>query len=125
MGNIFFSIFLIIITMIACNSSVDKKPEQKSDNIVTTAKSNSVIVTDTISSQDMFALPADEIKDDSVFEDGSIPTAWASAGIESPLSFKKLLKYIKYWVANDQKDSVTNAIGFPLHDPKIKTKMLS
>lgn len=55
-----------------------------------------------------------EWKDDSVFVDGSIPSSWGNAGFDDPIASKRFLKKLKYWVEKEEKDSVANAIRFPL-----------
>ncbi len=71
---------------------------------------------------DHLALTPEELKDDSIFTDGSKPTSWAVSGIDDPAAFKKFVKRLKFWVANDHKDSVSTVIAYPLRNPKIKDK---
>lgn len=51
---------------------------------------------------------------DSIFDDGSIPTSWDNAGFNDPADFKRFLTRFKSWVRNDQPDSVAAFIRFPL-----------
>ncbi|WP_109693965.1 hypothetical protein [Chitinophaga deserti] len=51
---------------------------------------------------------------DSVFDDGSIPTSWENAGFSNPQEFKMFLARFKTWVKLDQRDSIASVIRFPL-----------
>ncbi|WP_341837921.1 hypothetical protein WJU16_08645 [Chitinophaga pollutisoli] len=51
---------------------------------------------------------------DSIFDDGSIPTTWENAGFNNPADFKRFLSRFKSWVRNDQPDSIAACIRFPL-----------
>ncbi len=51
---------------------------------------------------------------DSIFDDGSIPTSWENAGFNDPADFKRFLARFKSWVQNDQPDSIAAVIRFPL-----------
>ncbi|MRG47340.1 hypothetical protein GFS24_19630 [Chitinophaga sp. SYP-B3965] len=55
---------------------------------------------------------------DTVFEDGSIPSTWANAGFDDPAGFKEFLLSFKDWVKKDQVDSITAYIRFPLKNYK-------
>lgn len=51
---------------------------------------------------------------DSVFDDGSVPTSWENAGFNDPADFKRFLARFKGWVRNNQADSIAAFIRFPL-----------
>lgn len=51
---------------------------------------------------------------DSVFDDGSVPTSWVNAGFNDSADFKRFLARFKSWVQNDQPDSISAFIRFPL-----------
>lgn len=55
-----------------------------------------------------------DMGDDSVFTDGSVPSSWANAGFDDPVAFKKFLRRFQSWVTEGQKDSVAAVIRFPL-----------
>lgn len=72
------------------------------------------------SSNDSLVLTPDQLKDDSTFADGSEPTAWAIAGVDDPVAFKRFLKKLQIWVKNDQRDSVASVITYPFDKGKIR-----
>jgi hypothetical protein len=76
-----------------------------------------VVAKDT-SSISAVALSADEMKDDSVFADGSIPTTWANAGVTDVMGLKLFLKQLQLWVMNNDKKRIATAIAYPLRDIK-------
>ena len=55
---------------------------------------------------------------DSLFEDGSIPTTWANAGFDNPAGFKNFITQFKDWVKNDNVDSIAAHISFPIKPAK-------
>jgi len=69
---------------------------------------------------DSLALTPEQLKDDSTFADGSVPTPWEMAGIDDPVALKKFLKKLQIWVKNDQRDSVASVMSYPFDKGKIK-----
>ncbi|WP_123864570.1 hypothetical protein [Chitinophaga barathri] len=55
---------------------------------------------------------------DTLFEDGTIPSTWSNAGFDDPEGFKQFLLRFKDWVKNDRKDSVILHVQFPLRQYK-------
>jgi len=109
-----------VLLFIACNNSTST--EQKTVDSVVTVSTDTIKTIDVEAHiADPFELTAAEMKDDSVFADGSIPTSWENAGFTDAKSVKKFLKKIQYWVANNQKDSVAGAVAYPLRKPAIKS----
>lgn len=51
---------------------------------------------------------------DTLFEDGSIPSSWEVAGFDDPADFKKFMIEFKDWVNRDLVDSIAAHIQFPL-----------
>ncbi|MGE7774154.1 hypothetical protein ACQKLP_05485 [Chitinophaga sp. NPDC101104] len=51
---------------------------------------------------------------DSVFDDGSVPSSWETAGFDDPADFKLFIARFKSWVQKDQADSIAAVIRFPL-----------
>ena len=119
----FFFSFFVCLSITACNNSSEGTPKATTDTIAV-VKDNTSAKTDStpVAAASPFDLTADEIKDDSVFADGSRPTSWANAGIDDPVAFKKFLKRLQVSVANDLKDSVAAAIAFPLRNPELKSR---
>jgi len=106
----------IVLFFIACNNSTSIE-EKNGDAITTTKNDTAKIIDTTTPAAGLMALTAAEIKDDSVFADGSIPSSWINAGFSDSIAVKKFLKKIRYWVANNQKDSVASIIAYPLRKP--------
>ncbi len=66
-------------------------------------------------------LTLEEMKDDSVFTDGSVPTSWEVAGITDVKAFKLFLKKLQLLVLNNDKEQVAKLIKYPL-GKSIKTE---
>lgn len=116
-----FTVFAIVLCFIACNNSTSTQ-EGTVDSVV-------AVSADTIKEIEIIKTPADptaltetEIKDDSVFSDGSIPASWANAGFTDAVAVKKFLKKIQYWVAKGEKDSVAATVAYPLRKPAVKNR---
>lgn len=71
-------------------------------------------------SKNMIMTPS-EMKDDSVFADGSIPSTWKISGINDALQLKIFIKFLRYWVEQGSKDSIASHVAFPLN-PKITSR---
>ena len=68
------------------------------------------------------ALSAEELRDDSVFSDGSIPSSWKNAGITNIKGMKLFVKKLQQWIVLNDKDSLASALKYPL-GKTIKTKL--
>lgn len=55
---------------------------------------------------------------DTLFEDGTIPSSWENAGFNDPEGFKLFLLRFKDWVKNDRIDSIVMHTRFPLRQYK-------
>ena len=67
-----------------------------------------------------FELAATEEEDDPEFHQKTNALTWNEAGITDPLAFKQFLKKLKYWVVNDERDSIAKLIAYPLTHPPVK-----
>ena len=67
------------------------------------------------------ALSPAELKDDSVFTDGSIPTSWKIAGVSNVKGLKLFIKQLQQWVITNDKEMLASAVQYPLNNT-IKTK---
>lgn len=100
------------IVVIACscqNTTKESKQYNDSTQVDTTVNTNS--------------LPVDSIElqttaQDTLFEDGSIPTSWENAGFNNENAFKHFLVHFKGWVKDDLQDSIAAHIRFPLKNVK-------
>lgn len=66
-------------------------------------------------------LSAEELKDDSVFADGSRPASWQNAGITNVKGLKLFIKQLQQWIVMNEKDSLASVVKYPLNK-KVKTK---
>jgi hypothetical protein len=71
---------------------------------------------------DPYALSADDLKDDSVFSDGSRPVSWENAGVSDPIAMKKFIRKLQVWVRDNQVDSISGYLKYPMRNPGIKDK---
>lgn len=116
----FYLLIALNLFLLSCN---DRKTEgvAETDSVTIPAVDNTRAELDTLPSGARDLTDA-EMLDDSVFTDGSIPTTWEVAGINDPRSFKLFLKKLKHWVEADLRDSVANAVNYPMLNPKsVKT----
>ncbi len=67
-------------------------------------------------------LTPEEAKDDTVFDDGSIPSPWRFSGINDPLQFKQFLKYLKVLVKNNNRNEIARFIDYPVLQAKRTTR---
>ena len=108
-------IYIAVVPFLMCiacgqNSNADKTEIKESDTIAGS----------TSSVNDRLLLSPDELKDDSVFNDGSIPVSWENAGVTDPLRFKKFIRQLQIWVSENQVDSISTHISYPVRNPGIK-----
>lgn len=71
-------------------------------------------------STQVVALLPEELKDDSVFADGSKPTSWENAGFTDPKGFKLFLKQLQQYVMLNDKEKLAATLNYPLKNPAIK-----
>jgi hypothetical protein len=104
-----FFLYIIFILITSCNQNEQASAGKKD--------SGSVIDSNTL------GLPVTQVDlgDDSVFADGSKPTAWDIAGITRVHELKIFVKDLQYLVANDNKEQVSKLIRYPFNS-SIKTE---
>jgi hypothetical protein len=109
---------------LACN-------ESNSTNAVETATSNDTaqIVETNANDANMIVaineVSETEMRDDSVFNDGSIPTTWEVAGIEDVKGLKLFLKQAQQWVMSNNKEQLAAAVQYPINNIKNKEEMMA
>ncbi|POY37049.1 hypothetical protein C3K47_08300 [Solitalea longa] len=101
---------VLIALMVGCQPG--KKEAQQSADSLASLKETDSAVSETPYAKEINA-------QDTLFNDGSIPTSWSTAGFSDPVKFKLFVVSFKDWVKNDQTDSIAAHIKFPLG--KIKT----
>ncbi|RYF89243.1 MAG: hypothetical protein EOO03_06470, partial [Chitinophagaceae bacterium] len=99
----------LLCTIISCSNNESK-------NVETTVKKDTLLdkqivaINDTNVIANPLMLSENEMKDDSVFADGSIPTSWANAGITDVKGLKLFLKQAQQWVMNNDKEKLAAAV---------------
>lgn len=81
--------------------------------------------TDTAAITNALSVSQQEMKDDSVFSDGSIPSSWANAGIRDVKGLKLFLKQAQQWVMNNDKAKLAAAIKYPLKNIKNEQELIA
>ncbi|MEO5681815.1 MAG: hypothetical protein ABIQ88_04190 [Chitinophagaceae bacterium] len=120
--NRYFLWLMFGMLAVACNNQPANPEITALEKAPVTIQKDSVSKTDTAITAFSYGLTASEKQDDSTFTDGSQPATWANAGFEHPIEFKKFLKRLQYWVANQQADSVAAVVAFPLKNPPVINK---
>ncbi|RYG48562.1 MAG: hypothetical protein EOO01_13415 [Chitinophagaceae bacterium] len=69
-----------------------------------------------------FQLTEEDLMDDSVFTDGSRPVSWENAGVTDPIAVKKFIRQLQVWVRDNQADSISGYLIYPMKNPGIKDK---
>jgi hypothetical protein len=104
-----YSLFISFFLMLACQPAADKKEATGTDG------------TDTVS-VDPYALTSADLVDDSVFSNGSRPVSWKNAGISDSIGMKKFIRKLQVWVRDNQVDSISGYLDYPMRNPGIKDK---
>lgn len=113
--------FAILSSIIACNNST-----ATSEDILPPITDSSAAKMDSpvSSASDKlagFGLTLEEMQDDSVFSDGSVPTSWEVAGIKDIKGFKLFIKKLQLLVLDNDKAELAKQIRYPLNK-SIKTE---
>ena len=66
-------------------------------------------------------LTSEEMRDDSVFSDGSKPSSWENAGFTDVKGFKLFLKKLQLLVLNNDKEQLAKLVKYPIQKT-IKTE---
>lgn len=114
------SLFFIV----SCNSN------EKGNSTSGTAKAdtnllNAPVTSDSNMIADALSVSEMEMKDDSVFADGSKPTSWENAGIADVKGLKLFLKQVQQWVMNNDKEKLASIVRYPLKGIKTEQEMLA
>lgn len=107
--------FLIIVVTLLLNACY--QPQKSVEEAAGTVKMDSLnkslsnAPTELLKVSD---LSVDELKDDTVFADGSKPTSWDIAGVSNVKGLKVFIKKLQEWIVLNQKDSLANVVKYPL-----------
>jgi len=122
MKKIFFILASATCLAIGCNSNDSK-------DATAVVPSADTLATNTNTAADMIVavndVSASEMKDDSVFADGSIPTTWENAGITDVKGLKLFLKQVQQWVMSNDKAQLALAVKYPLNNIKNKEELIA
>lgn len=99
--------FSVCIILFACN-------ENSTSNNADKKKVEANNLTDTMASPNQKVEAAMVGTSDSMMPGKTTDESWKIAGFANPSSFKEFFKQFKGWVANDNIDSITAHIKFPL-----------
>ncbi|MBC7689619.1 MAG: hypothetical protein H7211_15730 [Aquabacterium sp.] len=107
--------FTILVAMAACNQPAPSPVATPLPPIQTPPPvAKDTIKTVTPPTLFGTGLTLEEIKDDSTFTDGSIPTSWAVAGFTDVKGFKLFLKQLQQLVLGNSKEQIATMIRYPL-----------
>jgi len=110
----------------ACTNSSSKQEEELLQEDTAVQEEPAASIQDTTQKNNTapsFELTVAEEQDDPEFHKKANSLAWSQVGITDPLAFKKFLKKLKYWVANDERDSIAKLIAYPLTHPAIRDQI--
>ncbi len=107
------SIFILGVCALlySCGGNIREQSDTSMDTTV-----SSQLTAAPLDSTVNLSLSPEELRDDSVFTDGSIPASWQNAGFTDPEGFKKFLKQVQYWVMENDKEHLAAIIKYPLND---------
>jgi hypothetical protein len=107
-------LFAMLSIFAACNNdktSTDEKVVTNADSMPAKIDSPKALVPATNLG---VGLTLEEMKDDSVFVDGSVPTSWEMAGIKDVKGFKLFIKQLQLLVLDNNKEGLAKQIRYPL-----------
>ena len=113
-----FTAFLFAIALLSCNEQVKEITPAELTEMDTIVVPGDADKTELMKVSELSAI---ELKDDSVFKDGSIPTSWGNAGITDIKGLKLFIKQLQQLVIMNDKENLARAVQYPLNKT-IKTK---
>jgi hypothetical protein len=114
-------IAFLFVVFTACDNNKNTHDTMAADSSTITVATP--VVLDTLVNS--LTISENEMKDDSVFADGSIPTSWANAGITDVRGLKLFLKQAQQWVMNNDKEKLAAAIRYPLKNIKNEQELIA
>lgn len=106
--------FIASVILMACNES-DQQIEVATGKVVEmeVVKMSS----DTLKIQPMKVsnLSTEELKDDSVFKDGSKPISWDSARVTDVKGLKLFIKQLQQWIIANDQEKLASVVKYPLN----------
>lgn len=120
MNKLIFIAFLFVV-FTACDNNKNNNDSMAADSSTITVATPAVL--DTL--MNSLTISDNEMKDDTVFADGSKPTSWENAGIKDVRGLKLFLKQAQQWVMNNDKEKLAAAIKYPLKDIKNEQELIA
>lgn len=118
---------LVALLIAACNDNSSPTRDERGNN--NTANNDTSERIKAFEQSDMIVASNEvseaEMRDDSVFTDGSIPTGWDIAGITDVRGLKIFLKNTQQWVMSNDKAQLALAVKYPLNNIKNKEEMMA
>lgn len=105
----------------ACNQTVKQNTSAGEEAVSGTDTSRTVKAAPATEMMKVSDLSAEEMKDDSVFADGSKPTSWENAGITDVKGLKLFIKQLQQWTVTNDKEKLAAVVQYPINKT-IKTK---
>lgn len=102
----------VSIIALSCQQNKNTVIPLKADTANTTSEPPAIVKNDSGFSAP--ALSPQELKDDTVFTDGTVPTSWQNAGITDVKEFKLFLKQLQLWVMDNDKQKLASVVKYPL-----------
>ena len=121
MNKVILSALLGSIVFTACDNKQTTTDTLAADSASITIPAPAVA--DTLTN--ILTVSDSEMKDDSVFADGSEPTSWDNAGITDVRGLKLFLKQAQQWVMNNDKEKLAAAIRYPLKNIKTEQELIA
>ena len=118
MKKYFLFIVTVSIVSLACNQGTKQITKETATITDSTTSSKIGPATEIMKVSE---LSAEELKDDSVFADGSKPTSWVNAGITDEKGLKIFIKQVQQWIVTNDREKLASVIKYPVNKT-IKSK---
>ncbi len=113
--------FAILVSIVSCSETKTSPAENLFPNSNSSATKTDSPKSTTTNKLAGFGLTLEEMQDDSVFSDGSVPTSWEVAGVSDVKGFKLFIKKLQLLVLDNDKAQLAKQIRYPLNK-SIKTE---
>jgi len=113
--------YIIIVLVVSFFGMSCHQPKPEMPPLTTIDTLKKAIISPKMEALQVSGLSSDELKDDPVFADGSVPTSWQIAGVTNVKGLKLFIKKLQQWIVTNDKDSLASVVKYPLNKT-IKTK---
>lgn len=115
--------YLVLISVLGLLASCGENKKGNEEKVVVEDTIQAAIVSNS-PAETPPSLAPEELKDDSVFVNGSIPTSWENAGFSDEKGFKLFLKQVQLWVMDNDKEKLASIITYPLKNIKDQQQLI-